>query len=100
MRKHINISHNFSDFWVAAETAGNGIGRFPAPRTAAVTFDLSRAKQTVAARIETAVATVFLWMERARERRALAQLDGRLLSDIGVGHAEAAHEAAKPFWRA
>ncbi len=41
-----------------------------------------------------------VWCERARQRRALASLDDRLLSDIGVSRAEADREARKPFWRA
>lgn len=42
------------------------------------------------------------WIEacraRARQRRALARLDDRLLADIGVSRREAAMEAARPFW--
>ena len=37
---------------------------------------------------------------RHRSRQALAQLDARLLRDIGVTYAEAENEANKPFWRA
>ncbi len=37
---------------------------------------------------------------RHRSRVALAQLDARLLRDIGVTFAEAENEANKPFWRA
>lgn len=33
----------------------------------------------------------------ARERRALMQLDERMLKDIGIGRSEAYHEASKPF---
>lgn len=40
------------------------------------------------------------WQARAEQRRHLAELDDRMLADIGVGWAEAGHEAAKPFWRA
>jgi uncharacterized protein YjiS (DUF1127 family) len=39
------------------------------------------------------------WLQRYRQRRALARLDQRLLRDIGVTAADAAAEAAKPFWR-
>jgi uncharacterized protein YjiS (DUF1127 family) len=39
------------------------------------------------------------WIERSRQRHALAELDGRLLEDIGVTRAQAAREIAKPFWR-
>ncbi len=40
------------------------------------------------------------WQERARGRRDLQRLDARLLADIGLSPYDAAHEAAKPFWRA
>ncbi len=43
---------------------------------------------------------VRLWAARRRERLALCQLDARMLRDIGAGGAEAAREAAKPFWSA
>jgi uncharacterized protein YjiS (DUF1127 family) len=39
------------------------------------------------------------WIERARQREALAQLDDHTLRDIGVTRAEAARESGKPFWR-
>lgn len=38
------------------------------------------------------------WAARAGQRRDLAELDARLLKDIGVTPGEAAREAAKPFW--
>lgn len=40
------------------------------------------------------------WYERARQRRHLGRLDDRLLADIGVSRAAAAHEAAKQPWEA
>ncbi len=39
------------------------------------------------------------WIERGRQRHALAQLDERLLDDVGISRTAAAHEIAKPFWR-
>ena len=39
------------------------------------------------------------WTERRRSRRDLAQLDARLLRDIGLSLDEATREAAVPFWR-
>jgi uncharacterized protein YjiS (DUF1127 family) len=39
------------------------------------------------------------WMERSGQRRALADLDDRLLQDVGIARSEAAREIAKPFWR-
>jgi uncharacterized protein YjiS (DUF1127 family) len=35
---------------------------------------------------------------RQRTRRVLAQLDDRLLHDIGITREEARREAEKPFW--
>lgn len=45
------------------------------------------------------LANVPLWRERARQRRALAQLDDRLLRDIGIDRTAAMEEVDKPFWR-
>ena len=36
---------------------------------------------------------------RARQRGCLAELDGRLLEDIGVSREQALTESDKPFWR-
>lgn len=37
---------------------------------------------------------------RAGQRRRLAELDERMLKDVGLTPAEAAKECAKPWWRA
>ncbi|WP_150295383.1 DUF1127 domain-containing protein [Pseudomonas extremaustralis] len=39
------------------------------------------------------------WVRRHYERRQLAQLDPRELSDAGISHADRMAELAKPFWR-
>jgi uncharacterized protein YjiS (DUF1127 family) len=39
------------------------------------------------------------WIERARQRKALAALDDHTLRDIGITRVEAVGEAEKPFWR-
>jgi uncharacterized protein YjiS (DUF1127 family) len=39
-----------------------------------------------------------MWLQRSRQRRVLAELDDRMLSDIGVTRPQAEREAAKPFW--
>ena len=49
---------------------------------------------------EAALVAGLVWRDRARQRRELMELDGRLLKDIGVSRAEAEFEARKPFWRA
>jgi uncharacterized protein YjiS (DUF1127 family) len=43
--------------------------------------------------------TLATWIDRARQRQALADLDDRMLNDIGITRSEARREAAKPFWR-
>jgi uncharacterized protein YjiS (DUF1127 family) len=45
-------------------------------------------------------ATIRLWFERSRQRRALAELNARLLRDIGVTSEQARREAATPSWSA
>jgi uncharacterized protein YjiS (DUF1127 family) len=42
---------------------------------------------------------VAFWLDRARQRRALAELDDRGLSDIGLSRADVVQEIHKPFWR-
>lgn len=44
------------------------------------------------------VQVIGVWIERSRERRALANLDDRLLDDVGISRSEATREIAKPFW--
>jgi uncharacterized protein YjiS (DUF1127 family) len=43
--------------------------------------------------------TVSVWIERARQRQALAALTEYQLRDIGITRVEAAGECEKPFWR-
>ena len=43
--------------------------------------------------------TLLVWQERDQQRRHLAALDDRLLSDMGMSRADAVREAAMPFWR-
>ena len=45
------------------------------------------------------IRTVRRWIDRSRQRRALANFDSRMLHDIGITHAQAEQECAKPFWR-
>ena len=39
------------------------------------------------------------WIERTRQRKALAGLDDRQLRDIGITRVEAARECEKSFWK-
>jgi uncharacterized protein YjiS (DUF1127 family) len=45
-------------------------------------------------------ATVWTWSFRTRSRRCLAQLDERLMRDIGLDPVEWRREVDKPFWKA
>lgn len=42
---------------------------------------------------------VYVWNQRAWQRQHLAELDVRLLKDVGITPAAAAREAKKPFWK-
>ena len=43
--------------------------------------------------------TLFVWLERARQRRELSGLGDRDLHDFGASRCDAAGEGSKPFWR-
>jgi uncharacterized protein YjiS (DUF1127 family) len=46
--------------------------------------------------------TLWTWIGRHRQRKALAELarlNGHLLRDIGISQEDALREAAKPFWQ-
>ncbi|MCY1284710.1 hypothetical protein D3C76_826020 [compost metagenome] len=40
-----------------------------------------------------------LWRQNIRTRRQLAELDERLLSDVGISPSERIAEISRPFWR-
>ena len=42
---------------------------------------------------------VDIWVQRARQRKQLAQLSQHLLDDIGLTEEMVAKEIAKPFWK-
>ena len=46
------------------------------------------------------VATLFVWLERTRERRQLLALGDSALQDFGASRCDAVREGDKPFWRA
>jgi uncharacterized protein YjiS (DUF1127 family) len=55
------------------------------------------ARASVAIRLADSLAE---WLQRARSRRVLAQMDERMLHDIGITRDTALSEHEKPFWRA
>lgn len=42
---------------------------------------------------------ITLWKSRSRQRKALAQLDERMLIDIGYTAEQAQQEINQPFWK-
>ena len=58
-----------------------------------------RAKRRPIHPVATAWALFATWIERGRQRNALATLDDHMLRDIGITRLEAARECGKPFWR-
>jgi uncharacterized protein YjiS (DUF1127 family) len=46
-----------------------------------------------------ALALLYTWRQRLRDRRALALMDERSLRDLGLTRYEAFYEVHKPFWR-
>ena len=53
-------------------------------------------------RIAYSLVNAFGWLdfalERRRSRKALRELDDRLLKDIGISRADAYRESSRPFW--
>lgn len=51
-----------------------------------------------APRLYKALCEIQLWMNRARERRAMQELDRHLLLDVGLTREDVVRESRKPFW--
>ena len=72
--------------------------------TAGVTDDHGPALSAMQSRVRRGIhlrwpRVIGAWIERSRQRRALAKLDDWLLRDIGITRSQRAREIAKPFWR-
>ena len=67
-------------------------------RAEAPSFSLGRAIAMMAGSVVVGIEAVMTRAELARSRRQLAQLDERLLRDIGLDRATARLEADKGFW--
>ena len=61
-------------------------------------FSFGRAVALLAGSVVVGIDKVMTRAELARSRHQLAQLDERLLRDIGIDRATARFEAGKPFW--
>jgi uncharacterized protein YjiS (DUF1127 family) len=67
-------------------------------RAEATSFSLARVAALLAGTFVVGVETFINRIELHRSRRQLAELDDRLLRDIGVDRARARYEAGKGFW--
>ena len=50
--------------------------------------------------LEAVVGLFIAWQDRANQRHCLADLDDRLLRDVGLDRLDVDREVAKPFWKA
>lgn len=69
-----------------------------APQPVASSFTFGRAVALLAGVVAVGIENVMTRAEIAKSRRQLAQLDERLLRDIGLDRATARIEATKGFW--
>ena len=67
-------------------------------RAEACPFTFGRAVALLAGAVVVGIDNVMTRAELARSRRQLAQLDERLLRDIGLDRGTARYEASKSFW--
>ena len=67
-------------------------------RADAPSFSFGRAVALLAGTVVVGIEKAMTQAELARSRNQLAQLDERLLRDIGIDRATARYEADKPFW--
>jgi uncharacterized protein YjiS (DUF1127 family) len=67
-------------------------------RAEAPSFSLGRFAALLAGTIVVGVETFMNRLELHRSRRQLAELDDRLLRDIGIDRGRAQYEADKGFW--
>lgn len=67
-------------------------------RPATPSFSIGRAVALLAGAVAVGIETVMSRAELARSRRQLAQLDERLLRDIGLDRMSARQEASRGYW--
>ena len=67
-------------------------------RPATPSFSIGRAVALLTGFVAVGIETVMSRAELARSRRQLAQLDERLLRDIGLDRMSARREASKGYW--
>jgi uncharacterized protein YjiS (DUF1127 family) len=74
------------------------VSNVPVARADVPSFSFGRAVVLLAGTVVVGIEKIMTRAELARSRHQLAQLDERLLRDIGIDRATARFEATKPFW--
>jgi uncharacterized protein YjiS (DUF1127 family) len=64
------------------------------------THSLTHPRRSTGGQPHTWAGAVRTWLQRSSQRRALAELDDRMLRDIGVTRSQANRETERPFWSA
>lgn len=82
------------------ESCTGTIATPPGAPAQAMAARLERGLPTPAESLVALWRTLIRWQRRHEGRRALAQLDARLLADVGLTREQAEAESRKPFWRA
>ncbi|WP_417671727.1 DUF1127 domain-containing protein [Roseibium sp.] len=62
-------------------------------------YERSRRRWLLSALLIRPVKVLALWRQRARSRKALANLSDAALADIGLTREAAVGEAVRPFWQ-
>jgi uncharacterized protein YjiS (DUF1127 family) len=60
---------------------------------------LAKSRQSPAFSLFYWAALATWYRDRRRQRKALLELDDRMLADIGITKSQAIQEAEKPFWK-
>lgn len=60
---------------------------------------LGDGKRLVAKEAHEIFAILLTWQRRKAMRYLMAEMDERILKDIGISRADAQKEASKPFWK-
>ncbi|MEM9592474.1 MAG: DUF1127 domain-containing protein [Pseudomonadota bacterium] len=80
------------------EKAPHSATGIPLIRTDDTGWDISDPVDHIAMWLRHASALIEAWWRIARQRRALARLDDRMLRDVGLTREQVDREVMRPFW--
>lgn len=76
-----------------------GLGRARLLRAVAMRRTVRMTARGLAFLLRQAGDTLWTWQNRYNARRHMAQLDSRLLDDVGLTRADIMQASARPFWK-